>query len=173
MAKRILGLLVLGLSINTMAQTCMQFDKYADFKGYKTFSFEEEEIIQDGNKVSASTESDIIKQNLKANLEKKGLIQDNKNPDLLVSFIDEKVTDTIIEKVPPIPVSYGSGAWTDDGFTKLETSEALIINVKDTETNKTVWRAGKNLKVKSGRKQKKIYKKDIAKIMDSYPPKKM
>jgi len=170
MGKGLLGLLLLGLSINTMAQTCMQFDKDANFRRYKTFSFEQEEFIQDGKDVSTASEADYIKNNVKENLEKKGLILDNNNPDILVSFIDEKDTDTIIEQVPPIPTSYGSGAWTKEGFSKIETAEALIINVKDAETNKTVWRAGKNVKVKTGRKQKKIYKKDIAKLMDNYPP---
>src|SRR4051812_9906448 len=145
-----LGSLALAFcSFTGLNAQCIEYDKSVDFSKYNTFGFKAGEVFYNGNKLENSSEYELIKSQLINELHTKGLSYSEENPDIELSFVMEIEKDSTIERVPPIPYIYSNGTWTKGGLKVSKTQGLLIVDLKDAQTDKTVWRSGNSRRIKS------------------------
>lgn len=141
------------LSLGSCAVT--DIDKTVDFNQYRTFGFSTAEINVNNPAYKSTLISSKIRKNLQSEFEKHGMVYDNTNPDVLVSFETfttdkEKMTGgspylypgfMFYRGFPMFGFPYGPYGWGGMGaYSYTYTEGTLIIDVVDAKTKEQVWR---------------------------------
>ncbi len=162
-------LLMAGLS-SCMVNIKTLYDKQADFKSYKTFCW------MDGCefKITGITQDSALRENVKqaivSELAKRGLTQDNNNPDLLVGFNitmqDEKVI--VYHHSADMPF-YRPFEHDSDVVNYLKGT--LVIGLADKKQSKLVWEsfAESFIDFEPNLEQEEVLK-GVRLVMKRYPP---
>jgi hypothetical protein len=156
----------------TLAQkTSHDFDKDANFAGYKTFA------LREGTPVGDKLIDDRIIRNIEDQLAKKKLTKADK-PDLLVAyhiaFDKEKNIQSWSTGGGPYGWGWGGGWGTTDVRVYEILVGTLVIDIADAAKNAVVWRG---MGVKEVDVQAKAEKRDknvakaVEKVLKNFPPK--
>lgn len=186
MFKKFFKNISLAVAIMMIVTSCAvtDIDRSVDFSSYKSFSWGTSEIVAKNPVYN----SDLISRNIKSTIEnefaKRGIVQDKKNPDFLVSFktfTEEKLTTTggnaFYGAYPfPLrfyPMGFGWGWPMYGSFSSPRSYEytegTLIVDVKDTRNDELIWRGVVSGNVDNAKKLQKQIQKGIRAIMKKYP----
>ena len=151
-------------------KTSYDYDKSANFAGFKTYA------LKDGTKVGDPLIDNRITAAIEAELAAKGLTKSDASPDVLVAYhiAFDKQKDISAYTSGGGPYRWGGG-W---GTTDVRVSEilvgTLVIDIADAKKGELAWRG---IGVKEVDTQAKADKRDknvksaVQKIMKNYPPK--
>jgi Domain of unknown function (DUF4136) len=159
-------------------KTSYDFDKTANFAGYKTYA------QKDGTKVGQQLIDDRIVAAIDKELAAKGLTKSEANPDLVVvyhvAFDKEKDISTYSSGYGGGygPYGYGWGGGWGGTTTSTQVRDILVgtmvIDIADVKKNQVAWR-GMGVKeintTASPEKRDKSINEAVKKILKNYPPK--
>jgi hypothetical protein len=147
--QTLLSLVILFLAVAPAAaqKVYIDYDRDADFDSYKTFAW------HDTSEVSLKDSSPLmdsrIKNAIEYRLTRGGMVEDNKNPDIYVTYYTEEKEEV---RVHTTSFGYGyGGGWYNDPFwggsMGSSTSQVytypvgtLIIDLWDAKSKQAVWR---------------------------------
>jgi hypothetical protein len=165
------GVLALVPALALAQKVSYDFDKSANFAGFKTFA------LKDGTKVGNPLVDDRIVAAIESELAAKGLVKDEANPDVSVVYhiAFDKQKDITAWNTGGGPYGW---RWGGMGTTDVRVNEILIgtlvIDVADTAKSALVWRGMGTKQVdpqaKPDKRDKNI-KEAVGKILKNYPPK--
>lgn len=167
------------LSLGSCAVT--DIDKSTDFKQYKTFGFGTAEVNVNNPAYKGSLISSKIRRNVQSEFEKRGLVYDKTNPDVLVSY--ETFTadkERMYSGYPymmypgmfyrfPMMWGYPYGPYGGFGNGYRYTEGTLIIDIVDAKTKEQVWRGLVKGDVSNLNGLSKSIDKGVRAIMKKYP----
>ena len=180
MRKGMLTVLIAGFvlapALVIAQKTSHDFDKTANFAGFKTYAF------KDGTKVGQPLIDDRIVAALEKELATKGLTKSEANPDVIVvyhvAFDKEKDISTYSSGYGggygPYGWGWGGGMTTTSTQVRDILVGTLVIDVADAKKSQVVWRG---MGVKEVNTQANPDKRDksineaVKKIFKNYPPK--
>ena len=169
---------VLAPALVIAQKTSHDFDKTANFAGFKTYAF------KDGTKVGQPLIDDRIVAALEKELATKGLTKSEANPDVIVvyhvAFDKEKDISTFSSGYGGGYGPYGYGWGGGWGSTSSTTTVrdilvgTMVIDIADAKKNQIAWR-GMGVKevntTASPEKRDKSINEAVKKILKNYPPK--
>ena len=169
---------VLAPALVIAQKTSHDFDKTANFAGFKTYAF------KDGTKVGQPLIDDRIVAALEKELATKGLTKSEANPDVIVvyhvAFDKEKDISTFSSGYGGGYGPYGYGWGGGWGSTSSTTTVrdilvgTMVIDIADAKKNQIAWR-GMGVKevntTASPEKRDKSISEAVKKILKNYPPK--
>ena len=169
---------VLAPALVIAQKTSHDFDKTANFAGFKTYAF------KDGTKVGQPLIDDRIVAALEKELATKGLTKSEANPDVIVvyhvAFDKEKDISTFSSGYGGGYGPYGYGWGGGWGSTSSTTTVrdilvgTMVIDIADAKKNQIAWR-GMGVKevntTASPEKRDKSINDAVKKIFKNYPPK--
>lgn len=169
---------VLAPALVIAQKTSHDFDKTANFAGFKTYAF------KDGTKVGQPLIDDRIVAALEKELATKGLTKSEANPDIIVvyhvAFDKEKDISTYSSGYGGGYGPYGYGWGGGWGSTSSTTTVrdilvgTMVIDIADAKKNQIAWR-GMGVKevntTASPEKRDKSINEAVKKILKNYPPK--
>ena len=169
---------VLAPALVIAQKTSHDFDKTANFAGFKTYAF------KDGTKVGQPLIDDRIVAALEKELAAKGLTKSEANPDVIVvyhvAFDKEKDISTFSSGYGGGYGPYGYGWGGGWGSTSSTTTVrdilvgTMVIDIADAKKNQIAWR-GMGVKevntTASPEKRDKSINEAVKKILKNYPPK--
>jgi hypothetical protein len=169
---------VLAPAMVIAQKTSHDFDKTANFAGFKTYAF------KDGTKVGQPLIDDRIVAALEKELATKGLTKSEANPDIIVvyhvAFDKEKDISTYSSGYGGGYGPYGYGWGGGWGSTTSTTTVrdilvgTMVIDIADAKKNQIAWR-GMGVKevntTASPEKRDKSINEAVKKILKNYPPK--
>jgi hypothetical protein len=169
---------VLAPALVIAQKTSHDFDKTANFAGFKTYAF------KDGTKVGQPLIDDRIVAALEKELATKGLTKSEANPDVIVvyhvAFDKEKDISTYSSGYGGGYGPYGYGWGGGWGSTSSTTTVrdilvgTMVIDIADAKKNQIAWR-GMGVKevntTASPEKRDKSINEAVKKILKNYPPK--
>jgi hypothetical protein len=169
---------VLAPAMVIAQKTSHDFDKTANFAGFKTYAF------KDGTKVGQPLIDDRIVAALEKELATKGLTKSEANPDVIVvyhvAFDKEKDISTYSSGYGGGYGPYGYGWGGGWGSTTATTTVrdilvgTMVIDIADAKKNQIAWR-GMGVKevntTASPEKRDKSINDAVKKILKNYPPK--
>jgi len=181
MQKRILTValaLAVAPALVLAQKTSYDFDKAANFAGYKTYA------QKDGTKVGQQLIDDRIVAAIDTELAAKGLTKTESNPDIVVvyhvAFDKQKDISTYSSGYGGGygPYGYGWGGGWGGTTTSTQVRDilvgTLVIDMADVKKNQMVWR-GMGVKevntTASPEKRDKSINEAVKKIFKNYPPK--
>lgn len=148
------------------------FDRSANFAGFKTFS------LKKGTPVGDPLIDDRIVAAIEAELAARGLVKDDANPDVAVTYhvAFDKQKDITAWNTGGGPYGWRwGGGW---GTTDVRVNDILIgtlvIDLADAKQNQMVWRGMGTKQVDpqaKAEKRDKNIKEAVKKILKNYPPK--
>ena len=157
------------------------FDKSADFTKYKKYSWGSNYLLTQQSKEVQEQINMAIVDSINRNLRAAGFVEDDKNPDFIVSYEAGGGSKTDIgaqrNLYPSDMVSYYWGTLSGSSSDVWITSLAkLQITVTDVATKSILWEATATKKIqdpkKFANKLQENVDKFIKKTMTSFPPKK-
>jgi hypothetical protein len=169
---------VLAPAMVIAQKTSHDFDKTANFAGFKTYAF------KDGTKVGQPLIDDRIVAALEKELAAKGLTKSEANPDVIVvyhvAFDKEKDISTYSSGYGGGYGPYGYG-WGGGWGSTTSTTQVrdilvgtLVIDIADAKKNQIAWR-GMGVKevntTANPEKRDKSINDAVKKILKNYPPK--
>jgi hypothetical protein len=169
---------VLAPAMVIAQKTSHDFDKTANFAGFKTYAF------KDGTKVGQPLIDDRIVAALEKELAAKGLTKSEANPDVIVvyhvAFDKEKDISTYSSGYGGGYGPYGYG-WGGGWGSTTSTTQVrdilvgtMVIDIADAKKNQIAWR-GMGVKevntTASPEKRDKSINDAVKKILKNYPPK--
>jgi uncharacterized protein DUF4136 len=169
---------VLAPALVIAQKTSHDFDKTANFAGFKTYAF------KDGTKVGQPLIDDRIVAALEKELATKGLTKSEANPDVIVvyhvAFDKEKDISTYSSGYGGGYGPYGYG-WGGGWGSTTSTTQVrdilvgtMVIDIADAKKNQIAWR-GMGVKevntTASPEKRDKSINEAVKKILKNYPPK--
>jgi len=179
-AAGILWMLV--LAVPTWAQTVeVKFDRSVDFRGYKTYAWQERKILFQQSKEDQKLIDQALVEAFNAQLKAKGLTENPSAPDFYLTYMGGSVIDDVKSghAYSPYDVA-GQQTWnysTIPGSTPnvwFSMRGMLLVEVTDAKTNTIVWSNTLRKKVKNPGKMPKDLDKTAAKIakkaLESFPP---
>src|SRR4051812_9281890 len=163
--------IVLLSSCNTL-QVASDYDKAVYFTKYKTFAFYKLKVSEN---VSQLNQERIIKA-VKAELTKKGFVQNDENPDVLVN-----TTAILADKKSVSANTYGYGGyyrpygWGSPSVTSFDVYEykngSLIIDIIDASNQQLIWQGTGNKDIDSPSKDPDTsIRTAVTTIMNGFPP---
>ena len=169
---------VLAPALVIAQKTSHDFDKTANFAGFKTYAF------KDGTKVGQPLIDDRIVAALEKELATKGLTKSEANPDVIVvyhvAFDKEKDISTFSSGYGGGYGPYGYGWGGGWGSTSSTTTVrdilvgTMVIDIADAKKNQIAWR-GMGVKevntTANPEKRDKSINDAVQKIFKNYPPK--
>jgi len=169
---------VATLSCEPQLKVTNDYDKAANFGGYKTFSMYQDVNIHDA--ISQLNQDRIINA-IKSELTKKGLKETSSSPDLwvnAVAILKDRVDVTANTNYYGYGGYYRPYAYYGAGMggtttynTRHYKDGSLIIDLVDANTKKLVWQGIGNKEIdKPAKNPDETIPKAIASIMESYPP---
>jgi hypothetical protein len=169
---------VLAPAMVIAQKTSHDFDKTANFAGFKTYAF------KDGTKVGQPLIDDRIVAALEKELATKGLTKSEANPDVIVvyhvAFDKEKDISTYSSGYGGGYGPYGYGWGGGWGSTTATTTVrdilvgTMVIDIADAKKNQIAWRGMGVKEVNtpaSPEKRDKSINDAVKKILKNYPPK--
>jgi uncharacterized protein DUF4136 len=174
----LIAALVLAPAMVIAQKTSHDFDKTANFAGFKTYAF------KDGTKVGQPLIDDRIVAALEKELATKGLTKSEANPDVIVvyhvAFDKEKDISTYSSGYGGGYGPYGYG-WGGGWGSTTSTTQVrdilvgtMVIDIADAKKNQIAWR-GMGVKevntTASPEKRDKSINEAVKKILKNYPPK--
>jgi len=160
-------------------------DKTVDFNQYKTFGFSTAQVNVNNPAYKSGLISSKIRNNIKSEFEKRGLIYKENDPDLLVSYetftADKQQTNyygggfmypgMMFYRGFPMMWGYPYGPYGmyGPGGTYHYTEGTLIIDVTDAKSNEQVWRGLVKGNVSDLKALSKSIDKGVRAIMKKYP----
>jgi hypothetical protein len=176
--NKLLLLAVAAIGCSTV-QAKTDFDRSANFAGYRTFKMLEGKALPSDTGAPPNTMvADRIREAVKAQLIAKGMTPVDENPNVLVGFVGGARTRQELESMGPYDPMMGPymypGYWGPaDVWTTEYQHGTLIIDMTDAGTHKMVWRAiveaDKNKVAELG--DPALIQKAVAKAFEKYPPK--
>jgi hypothetical protein len=169
---------VLAPALVIAQKTSYDFDKTANFAGFKTYAF------KDGTKVGQPLIDDRIVAALEKELATKGLTKSKANPDVIVvyhvAFDKEKDISTYSSGYGGGYGPYGYG-WGGGWGSTTSTTQVrdilvgtLVVDIADAKKNQIAWR-GMGVKevntTANPEKRDKSINEAVKKILKNYPPK--
>jgi hypothetical protein len=164
--------LALAPAVALAQKVSYDYDKAANFAGYKTFA------LKDGTKVGNPLVDDRIVSALEAELTKKGLVKSEANPDVSVVYhiAFDKQKDITAWNTGGGPYGW---RWGGMGTTDVRVNEILIgtmvIDMADSAKGALVWRGMGTKQVDpqaNPERRDKNITEAVEKILKNYPPKK-
>ena len=157
------------------------YDRTANFSGYKTFAFYQ---LTDKSGSLSDLNKDRILKAIKANLMRKGFTETNNNPDLMVNattiFEDKKrvIANTDYYNVGGYYRPYAWGPYSLGGVNGVTTVNvydyidgSLIIDILDTARKQLIWQGTGNKEIdKPSSNPDATINEAVTKIMESFPP---
>jgi len=167
---------VLVTSCKPTLKVFSDYDKSANFSSYKTFSLY---YLVTSHTVSELNEERIWNY-IRAEMTKKGYIENDQNPDLVVNAVSilknkKYVTADSYGYGSAIrPYGYWGGRGVASGHTTFQTSNvkqgSLLIDVIDAKTNKLVWEGTGNAEFEKRPKDPDaVISKAVTKILAGFP----
>jgi len=173
------------LLLGSCAVTDMNHD--VDFNRYRTFGFSTADVQVDNPAYKSGLISSKVRKDIKAEFEKRGLVYDKKNPDLMVSFTtfteDRQRQSAMGYGAYPMmypgmfyrgyPMMWGYpymgyGPYGGGGVYQYKEG-TLIIDIADAKTNEHVWRGLVKGNVSDVGALQKSIDKGVKAIMKKYP----
>ena len=175
--NKVLLVLVIILAYGTSlyAQVDSDFDHSVDFSKYKTYDFTPGTVIREGESQPSDNLLDQkVSSAVESQLNAKGLRRSSDNPDLLITYMAGAQEKTEIESAPGYAGPGYYGGWWDYSWNNfwVRTYEqgTLIIDLKDAETNKLVYRVYGVDELKKPEKRQKQIDKIAKKGFKDFPP---
>ena len=168
--------LVLAPALVIAQKVSYDFDKAANFAGYKTYA------LKDGTKVGQQLIDDRIVSAIETQLKEKGFTKSDSGPDVFVvyhvAFDKEKDISTYSSGYGG---GYGPYGWGWGGGMSTQTTQVrdiligtLVVDMADAKKGQLAWRgmAVKEVKTQaSPEKRDKSINEAMKKIFKNYPPK--
>jgi hypothetical protein len=171
-AFAVAGILVALPALAQAQKTSYDFDKSANFAGYKSYA------LKDGTKVGDPLIDNRIVAAIEKELATKGLVKSDASPDVSivyhVAFDKQKDITAWSSGGGPYGWRWGGGWGTTDVRVNEILVGTLVIDVADAKKSELVWRG---IGVKEVDTQAKPDKRDknineaVQKILKNYPPK--
>jgi hypothetical protein len=161
LTEKIVGRMLLTFVITvfgcTSAKVSTDADPHANMRSYHTFRFTDNDDNNGQNPQNPLYHSSLLDNSIHAEiarqLERRGIVEDVNNPDMLVAYhtFTEKKQSSINNYYP---MMYGGWAWQfypwgyapypysywNGGYTRSYTEGTLIIDAIDARSNQLVWR---------------------------------
>jgi hypothetical protein len=148
--RKLLGSLVILLlcSVPAAAQKVyVDYDRTADFDSYQSFAWGGHVNLGPDLNDTAPVAHSVIKNGIEYYLTRGGLVEDEENPDLRVTYYTDE-REVIQLQVMQIGYDYGPGWYANPFWGSGATSVArnhydkgsLVIDIWDVETEKLIWR---------------------------------
>lgn len=176
-------LLFIGVSCGTTVKVTSDYDKAANFTGYKTFALYDVKAKEGQiNPLNA----DRIVNAIKKEMTGKGFTENTTNPDIMINAV------TLMKDKQSVTASsnyygyggmyrpygyYGGGMGMASGTTTYNTYDykdgSLFIDIVDAKTQKLVWQGVANAEIDKQPKDPDAFISGaVKKVLDNYPPKK-
>lgn len=164
------GILVLLPALAFAQKVSYDYDKSANFSGYKTFA------LKEGTKVGDPLVDDRLVAAIESQLAAKGLAKNDTNPDVTVVYhttFKEQQDISAWNTGGPYGWRWGGMGTTDVRVDQI-TIGTLVIDVADNANRALVWRGMGTKQVDpqaSADKRDRNIKEAVQKILKNYPPK--
>lgn len=167
-----------SLMVGCAVKVNTYYDESADYSSYNTFCwFENCEFTVDGPVYlkNDSLTVEVFKTAIVQELEQKGYVYDNNNPDFLLHLhivVEEKVglmsSPYSLDEYDPQD-AFPLGLWDDQPYTYLKGS--IIIDIADAEESKMVWRSdvAEYMDITTDLTDSRL-KRGIRKALSKFPP---
>lgn len=183
MKKRTIRILFMALpaflvmSCKPALKVSSDYDRSANFSAYKTFSL----YYLVTNKNVTELNEDRIWKSVRAEMLKKGYLENNNNPDLMVNAVSVVKNKKYISATSTgyggvyRPYGYwGGGIGLASGSTTIQAANykegSLVIDIIDNKTNKMVWQGTGNAEFeKSPKNPDEVIGNAVNKIMANFP----
>ncbi|MBO9638882.1 MAG: DUF4136 domain-containing protein [Siphonobacter aquaeclarae] len=185
MKTLVLAALVLGMS--SCASVNVEQNHSVPFDQYRKFTWVKPDIQANNNPLYHSQLADAnIRQALSAELNKKGITEDDSQPDLLLTYHEyfQQESRQVANPAPAYPVPYSvwfRGRWIPVGYsyyyhpwntgyhTEHYTEGTLIVDVIDARTNQLIWRGSIANPVNDPARLGKQFAREARQILTKYP----
>jgi len=171
-----LSLVLLLAGCKGLAVTTTQdYKSETNFKAYKTFAFYPGKFVTDTVSEARKAEAQkIFIEDVTGYLSKKGMSYDEKNPDIVITFVAGAKTVTEVQSHTPSEDPGRYGQWKPgqggEDFWKQEYREGtLVIGVYDFKAREFVWGAYSSTTI-YGTEGGKKFKAAIKKSFNRFPP---